>query len=374
RGGYHPKFLASGHFAYVFEGALFAAPLNMDRLEAAGAPVQLLSSVRYANAGSSFLDIARNGTLVYGKGPSSINVSGGFEVRWLSEGQAKTEPLAAPPELSFFRLSPDGLRLAYDKRRIGTDGIWIYDVRRETNTKITFETGGHDPVFSPDGKHIYFSAKDGLYWARADGAAQPQRILEGAGLVPTSLSPDSRRLLYFSGSVATSCFLLPLEPAADRAGAPRAAKPQPILEPDASFAAFSPDGKWIAYQVGRVNSVVFVRSYPDRGAKWQINGKEPGFKPVWSPAGRQLFYFSGFGRPWVVDYSTKGDSFEAGKQRLWLDVSVGGPGTSSIQPSPDGKRLAANVRRGVTDEAAAATKSYVLLNFLDEVRRKARSK
>ncbi|MBI3209807.1 MAG: PD40 domain-containing protein, partial [Candidatus Solibacter usitatus] len=374
RGGYHPRYLASGHFAYIFEGALFAAPLNLDRLEAAGPPVPLLSSVRYVSAGSAFLDIARNGTLVYGKGPSRVSTAG-LEVRWLLEGQTKTEPLVAAPDLSFFRLSADGSRVAYDKRLSAAEGIWIYDVRRETNTKITFETGGHNPVFSADGKQIVFAAKGGLYWTRADGASKPERILEGVGFVPTSLSPDGRHLLYHHttpGRQGRSCFLLPLEPSGG-AGVPRAGKTQPILEEGASHAVFSPDGKWIAYQNIENRAHVFVRPYPDRGAKWQISAQESGLKPVWSPAGRRLFYLSGSGHAWVVDYAVKGDSFEAGKPRIWSDVQVPPVAAASIQASPDGKRLAANMGRS-SNEDAGATKTYVILNFLDEVRRKIKSK
>ena len=37
RGGYHGRYLSSGHLVYIHDGTLFAAPFNLERLEVTGA-------------------------------------------------------------------------------------------------------------------------------------------------------------------------------------------------------------------------------------------------------------------------------------------------------------------------------------------------
>jgi serine/threonine-protein kinase len=50
--------------------------------------------------------------------------------------------------------------------------------------------------------------------------------------------------------------------------------------------AFSPDGRWVAYQsVGQI----YVRRFPDSGEQWQIS-TAGGLNPMWSHDGKTLFY------------------------------------------------------------------------------------
>ena len=45
RGGYHGRYLSSGHLVYIHDGTLFAAPFDLDRLEMTGEPVPALGGV-----------------------------------------------------------------------------------------------------------------------------------------------------------------------------------------------------------------------------------------------------------------------------------------------------------------------------------------
>src|ERR1017187_8562964 len=77
----------------------------------------------------------------------------------------------------------------------GTD-IYVYELARETMTRLTF--GGHSqlPVWTPDGKHIAFrsSSDSGIAWIRSDGSGDPQQILPAQSSAPPfSFSPDGRR-------------------------------------------------------------------------------------------------------------------------------------------------------------------------------------
>jgi hypothetical protein len=72
----------------------------------------------------------------------------------------------------------------------------------------------------------------------------------------------------------------------------------------------------------------------------------------------------------VVDYSTKGDSFVAGKPRAWSGkqlVNVGLIGNFDV--APDGKHFAVLTPAG---QEAQENQRHImlLLNFFDEVRRR----
>ena len=59
------------------------------------------------------------------------------------------------------RISPDETRLALEGfGEEGTD-IWIYDIGRGTNTRLTMDGRGIDPVWSPEGDAVVFSLSGG---------------------------------------------------------------------------------------------------------------------------------------------------------------------------------------------------------------------
>jgi serine/threonine-protein kinase len=72
----------------------------------------------------------------------------------------------------------------------------------------------------------------------------------------------------------------------------------------------------------------------------------------------------------AVSYSAKGDSFAAGKPRVWSETRVLNSGGDPVYDlAPDGKRLAAIL---ASDQAGGEpTHLTFLLNFFDELRRRA---
>jgi serine/threonine-protein kinase len=86
---------------------------------------------------------------------------------------------------------------------------------------------------------------------------------------------------------------------------------------------------------------VYVRAFPDRGAKWQVSNSGGAF-PVWSARGNELFYRNQDNRIMVVDYTVRGAEFVPGKPRLWSPSYLYNLGvTSTFDVAPDGKRVAA---------------------------------
>jgi Tol biopolymer transport system component len=296
----------------------------------------------------------------------------------------KTTPLLAKPSAyGAPRFSPDGKRLAFTV--LGNKGpdVWVYDWERDISTQLTFTGPGNlEVAWAPDGKHIVFGSSAAgtaaLWWLRSDGSGEPQKLLErkntGVGLRPQSFAPDGRRLA-FDDNVTTvgevEIWTLPLDLSDPEH--PKPGKPEPFLTTSGRQvdAAFSPDGKWMAYSSNEFGiDDVFVRPYPGPGGKWRISTTGGKF-PTWSRSGRELFYFSlSEGRIMVANYAVHGDSFSAAKPRVWSDRQVLQPNFIRVLDlHPDGKRFAVFSRQEV-EETKGNLHVTFLLNFADELRRR----
>ena len=137
------------------------------------------------------------------------------------------------------------------------------------------------------------------------------------------------------------------------------------------FPAFSPDGRWLAYQSNESGDMeVYVRPFPGPGGKWQIS-TGGGLWPLWSRDGRELLVQNLDGRVMATSYSVKGGSFAAGKPRVWSETRllVNSGGMPVYDLAPDGKRLAAVLASN--QGGGEPTRLTFLLNFFDELRRRA---
>ncbi len=220
RGGYFGRYLPTssraGHLVYVRQGTLFAVGFDLDRLEVRGTPAPLLEDVAGdAFAGAAQYDVARNGTLVYLSGKSS---AANWPVAWM-DSTGKMQPLlAAPGQYYTPRFSPDGKRLALAVGPFARGDIQVYDLQRDTMTRLTFTQRSFEPVWTPDGKHIAFVSQspgaNSIRWIRADGAGEAQLLVESkADLRPYSFSSDGKRLAFHELAVDTGADLwtLPLD-------------------------------------------------------------------------------------------------------------------------------------------------------------------
>ncbi len=381
RGGYFPRYLpatgSTGYLTYIHQSTLFALPFDPVRLQVRGTPVPLLEDVagQSASGGGQF-DFSRNGTLVYLSGPA---VAATYPVVWL-ESTGKMPPLLSKAGEYFTpRLSPDGQRLALALQGSSGDDIWVYDLPRDSMTRLTFTSGvNRFPVWSPDGKHIAFLSaspgKSSINWVRADGGGTVEKLLDKPGATPWSFSPDSRRLAYYERSPQTGndLWTLPLDPSDPEH--PKPGKPEVFLRSNFNEfnPAFSTDGRWIAYVSDESGMFeIYVRPFPGPGGKWQIS-TAGGFYPVWSRNGRELFYETPEpdGRIMVTEYTTKADSFLAGKPRLWSDKQILNTNSVNLDLAPEGKRFAVFPIPSAAGESKADVHVTFLLNFFDELRRK----
>jgi len=378
RGGYYGRYLPSGHLVYIHDGTLFAAPFDLGRFELVGQPVPAIEGVATApNSGGAQFAVSDTGTLVYLPGQSA---GGEAPVYWMDHTGKATPLRTAAANWSNPHFSPDGRRLALN---IGTGtglDVWVYEWARDTLTRLTFDpTQALDPVWTLDGRRIVFASARGdksmvnLYWQRADGTGDVQRLTESKNTqYPASWHPSGKFLAFDENNPQTGydAMILPVE--GDEASGWKPGKPAPFLNSPANEREpmFSPDGRWLAYgsnESGR--DEVYGRPLPGPGGKWQIS-TSGGENALWSRARRELFFETPDQHLMVASYSVDGDSFRADKPHLWSDArfEFRARNFRSLDLHPDGERFALGT---VPDAQSAARQDKVVLifNFFDELRR-----
>jgi serine/threonine-protein kinase len=383
RGAISPRYAATsgatGHLIYVNKATLFAVPFDPDKLETRGTAVPVLDDVAYSRTGGDGqFDVSPapsgHGTLVYRKGAGGGGAGAALTTLQWVDAAGKRETLRAKPgAYATPTWSPDGKRVALTVAEGGGQDVWVYDPQRDAMTRLTF--GGSlylAPVWSPDSRYVVFGSRgtNGIFHARADGATQPQALLQGPSLqIPFSITPDGKRLAFFEvAGTQPQIWTVPLE---DQGGQLKAGKPEQFLK--SNFAdqapAFSPDGRWLAYtssESGR--SEVYVRAFPPpasgQGGKWQISNSG-GTVPRWSRNGHEIIYQAG-DQLMAASYTVKGDSFVADKPRVWI-ARLGG---TQWDLAPDGKRAAVLAPIEAAEPPKQEHEVVFLENFFDELRRR----
>jgi serine/threonine-protein kinase len=367
--GMYARYLPSGHLVYVTKGTLFAAPFDLDRLEVKGAPKLLWEIASNPNLGFGELDFARNGTLAYRTG----GTEGLRTMQWVDDAGKAVSLGFEPAYYNMPRLSPDGRRLVYTVSQGANQDVWIYDFERGIKTRIT-NNGEHVyPVWSPDGKFVVFQGLGGIFWTRADGAGQPQLLMRSKAIqMPFSFSPDGTRLAY-SEQISGAGFEIRTVRLENSSGQLRAADPQ-VFQKTAvglTFATFSHDGRWLAYANAEGGPYeVYVRAFPDNGTQVQISNAG-GVAPVWSRNGHELFYRTEDQRIMVADYTVKGESFVAGKPRVWFAKQLVNVGLGiNFDVAPDGKHFIVVMAVERPEPQELPSHVTLVVNFFEELRRR----
>jgi Tol biopolymer transport system component len=212
--------------------------------------------------------------------------------------QGMTQPLPLPQGLYFDpQISPDGTRVAVVWQTVtaGSGDIWISDLSRKTFTRLSFSGASVSPVWSADGKLIYYSHLN------ADGRRTTimRRPADGSRDAEPVVVLDARA--YLKAITADGAFGL-VDYATLRPGAGNGqvvklamtanAKPELLVATafDEYGGTWSPDRRWLAYQgdeSGR--SEVYVRDMSGGGGRWQIS-TTGGESRHWSPDGQELYY------------------------------------------------------------------------------------
>jgi hypothetical protein len=142
-----------------------------------------------------------------------------------------------------------------------------------------------------------------MFWQSADGGPAERLTTAEPGTVhvPESWSPAGDALLFsVTKGSQVSLWTFSIH---DRKAAPFDGVTSNVFLTDANF---SPDGHWVAYQVGEAGqgeATTYVRPYPPTDdTKYQIGR---GGRPLWSRDGTELFYVPAPGQFVAVKVATR---------------------------------------------------------------------
>jgi serine/threonine-protein kinase len=292
RGGVFGRYLSTGQLVYASGESMLAVPFDLGRLAVTGPATPVLGDVAVVPSnGLAAFSVSERGDLAYVPA-SALNA----ETRpvWVSRDGTERPLLTRSGRYAEPALSPDGRRVALTITGSGGNrDVWVYEPARDILTRITSgEAAEFGPLWTADGRRLIYSSEQPVFdlYSRAADAGTPETplLVGSSDKYAGSLSPDGKLLAFWlSAPAGSEIWLLPV----DGTG-----KARPLLQSRYStlHPAFSPDGRWLAYdsdESGRRE--VYLQSYPDLGRFRRQISTSGGLNPHWTRGGRELVYRTG---------------------------------------------------------------------------------
>ncbi len=277
RGGSHAHYVPTGHLVYGVTGTLRAVAFDLGRLEVVGTPAPVLEGVVTTATGAADVAVAANGSLVYVPG-----VAGGG-------GRADRRVGGSPGTCLTAAWPPAGLvprRPGVARRRAARSGHpdGCVDVRcraRHAEPADDRPCTGHAarsgrPTASASSlrraERATRSCSGGQRMAPAatSGSSRVRRI--SVDLRANGWSADGRQLLFTEVPPSSQCAIGQI--AIER---PSDANVLVKSEFCNDYAAVSPDGRWMAYELERVRSIRDLRRAVSgaRKSAADLDGRRP---------------------------------------------------------------------------------------------------
>jgi DNA-binding winged helix-turn-helix (wHTH) protein/Tol biopolymer transport system component len=296
--------LSDRHLLYFAQGTLWAVGFDVGRLAVTSEPVAVAEDVDYDY--EARYSVSKDGTLVYLMTTDYV----ARRLVWVDRF-GDEEPVGIERRPYYLpRISPDGQSIAVVvEAREGAD-LWMFSIDRGTSSRLTFdESRETNPVWSPDGRYVYYSSNriDNLFRVATTGAHSIEQLTSSPNYqFPSGISPDGSILFFDSDQGSdinfdVSVLKLSAEPT-----------PEPLLHSEFhEFGAVpSRDGQWLAYASNVSGNVeIYLRPYPDiEAGRWQVSvgglSVLAVFNPVvWDRSGKRLFY-AGASQMMSVDIET----------------------------------------------------------------------
>jgi Tol biopolymer transport system component len=284
--GMYPRWVEGGFLTFLQQdGTLFAVPFDADNRKLTGAPVPIADRVRFGPAFPGKMGVARSGTVAF--------IQGGNSLRQLVLADAGGGVTPLPGPSRFFdapRFSPEGQRIAVqvtDFAGVTTNDIWLYDLRSEQMSRLTFDSSSAVPAWAPEGRHLVYAGRGRtILRIPTDGSGVPETLLvRQTGAAEVELARDGKTLAIRQTMSASQRDIW--VGSLDSSKAERPLLRTPFNE---RSIALSPDGKWLAYVSNEAGSdELFVRRLEEGSGRWRVPRGGAG-EPRWGPGGRELFF------------------------------------------------------------------------------------
>jgi len=218
------------------------------------------------------------------------------QLTWFDRSGKQLGKLGPLADHGNLEISPDGSRVAVavTDRTKRTHDIWMYDTASGERHQFTSDTADQNwLIFSPDSARIVvnaFSREQSALFTSLATAATPRTLLLDAptGAWPVSWSPDGSSILVVTNSPRTSNDIWALSLTGD--STPKAFQ---RTEASENWAAFSPDGRWVAFSSTAESAIpeVYVTRFPTPGPAFRVSA-DGGTQARWRRDGKELFYVS----------------------------------------------------------------------------------
>jgi len=349
------RYVPTGHLLYLQAGTVSLVPFSWPGRTLGDTRIPLEADIRSQHSGIPQMAYSKTGTLAYIPGG---RVSGSTLV--LVRPTGETVPLGCPARsFGTMDFSPDGRRLAIEVQDLGCD-IWVYDLMRETFTRLTTDGTSRNPLWSPDGKSVMFSSTEnddrGIFARTVEGGGKRQLILSAEGSFD-ALSPDGRYAIVSGRKPETKGDL-----SVHTFGEPDTLRDFRNSIAHEWGAAFAPDGSHVAYVSDESGQYeVYATRFPDGDGTLRVSDGG-GEEPVWAPGGDRLYYRNG--DKWMAVPVQEGSEVRFGNPYLVFEGPYLNVWGRSYAVAPDTGNFL--VIQTPTEEAPVQI--TVVLNWFEEIK------
>jgi eukaryotic-like serine/threonine-protein kinase len=299
-------YAAPNHLIFVREQVLMAQPFDASRLRLSGDAAPLGGEL----SSRSVVLSSAAGLLAFGGDATAQHLA------WFDRAGRPLGELETFSNLHNPVFSPDQKHLVADNA-----GVWIVDLERGAPTKVA---QGTLPIWSADGSGVVFTSRrvqgaTDLMLQPIMGGDNDERLLLRSGQMKLSgdWSPLDKSFVYVTSDPATRLDIWCLPPQGPA---------QPFMNTTSNemHPRVSPDGKWIAYTSDESGAwEVYVQSFPMGGAKRAIS-VGGGAEPQWTKGGREIVYLTPDGRMMGVDIAPGPLALEPARPKALFHVPLNG--------------------------------------------------
>jgi Tol biopolymer transport system component len=304
---------ADGYLFYERNGVLLAHAFDPDAVAFTADPVPVASNlVVIDGAARSLYSLSKSGRMVYMRGNALTQDAG---LSWISPAGNLIEEIPERDAFDSVVLSPDDRFIALtvlDTRATFRD-IWIYEIERGFRNRFTVDdTDEADPLWTPDGRYLYFVADpDGtpkVYRKAVSGIRPPELVFDlGEDVRIWDISADGKQLLYSVTGEGTQHDLWVVE--LDGIEEPRLLVQTPALD---GAARFSPDGKWISYwSMETGTGQIYLAPWPELEWTRRVSTTN-GTWQYWLDDSRTMIFQDGAGQVFSSTIEGEGEDVKIG--------------------------------------------------------------
>jgi Tol biopolymer transport system component len=366
-GDVRPNASRKGYLLFIRNRNLYGQKFNGSDVE--GTPLLVAGEVGSVRSMAlAPVSVSDNGVLVY-----QMVGKANRQLIWFDRSGKQLASLGAPAEFGLPRISPDGKKVLVGVIAPGQEAAELWLIYEDgASSRLTPVAGGaaarHEaaPIWSADGtRFAYASDEEGRYnlYSRTLGSAKTELLVKSdLNKFTNDWSRDGRYILFGSIAQSTKSDLMVAQ-TADR-------RVYPVAQTidGEGYGAFSPDGRWIAFQCDAGNrSEVYVQAFragpadPPRRYKVSADG---GGLPRWRRDGKELYYITETGRLMAVAVRPGDATFECDAPQQLFQTRCVPRLWNLFDAAADGQRFLVNVPL----EWSSAAPITVVTNWTEKVR------